>query len=102
MPLRLVIEAPGITPSEPTPAIAPTEPVQLAPLEVVIGAERNAQTVTESNIKPQEIDIETTGHVLETEEPVYDPDRGSEEVRRGGRSRRATQLYGDPMPNENI
>ena len=41
-----------------------------------------------------ETDRETTDRVRKTEEPVYDPDRGSEEVRRWGRSRRAEQLCG--------
>ena len=91
MAVRLAIEAPAITPSEPTPAIVPAEPAQLAPSEVDSGAERNAQTVTESSIKPEtnaknqestlETDRETTDRVPETEGPVYDPDRGSEEVR---------------------
>ena len=100
MPVRLAIEAPAITPSEPTPAIVPTEPVQLAPSEVDGGTERNAQTVTESNIQPEtnakkqestlETDRETTDRVPETQQPMYGPDRGSEEVGRGGRSRRAT------------
>ena len=52
------------------------------------------KTVSESNIKPKtnandqestlETDREITDRVPETEEPVYDPDRGSEEVRRAG------------------
>ena len=47
--------------------------------------------MTESNIKPEtnvknqestlETDRETTDRVSETEESVYNPDRGSEEVR---------------------
>ena len=71
MSVRLAIEAPAITPSEPTPAIAPTEPVQLAPSEVDSGTERNAQTVTESNIKP-ETNVKKQEFTLETDRETTD------------------------------
>ena len=113
-PGRLAIEAPATTPPEPTPTVAPAEQALRAEAKIN-GTTRVQQTETGSDVK-LEASAECQDSALEDERLTSD--RGdeteqlaedgsghcndSERPRRGARCRRATQLYGDPIPSDAV
>ena len=113
-PGRLAIEAPETPPPAPTPTVAPTEPALRAAVKIN-GTTGDLQTETGGDVK-LETNTEGQGSALENERPTSDrgdeteepaedggvPYNDSETLRRGVRCRRATYLYGDPIPSETI